>query len=106
MHINKRALVTKLRIALIGILISADLLAQSAPAFVEWQQATPAIGVPTSGGVMLALLGIALLAFGIHLIWRHRSTAARLMAIVAIASGTLLSVQGAPQLVLGLPVRK
>ena len=49
MNINKWALVTKLGVALIGFLISADLLAQTAPAFVEWQQAVDSAAMPAGG---------------------------------------------------------
>ncbi len=91
-------LITKLAVAVSGILVSLNLFAQADPAYVEWERLahTP---VPTTPGVMLALLGLAVLAYGTHHIWRQRNLSVHLLAIVAIAGGFMMTIQGVPHLI-------
>ncbi len=97
---HTRKLITKFAVTVSGILVSLDLFAQAKdPAYVEWERIAQPTAVPTTPGVMLALLGLAVLAYGTHHIWRQRNTSVRLLAIVAMTGGIMLAIQSAPHLI-------
>jgi hypothetical protein len=95
-----RKIKTEFAVAVSGILVSLDLFAQDASAYVEWQYLiAPTHAVPTIPGFMVALLALILLTYGVHKTRRQRNTSVRLLAIVTMTGGIMLAIQSAPHLI-------